>query len=338
MNYWHIQLHPNDRENFNIIQVREILEQRAVIGLGEWSDGEAIINQFTESMAIGDIIAVKQGSAPIALVRVIGEAYFEEEIDDNLDWFHNRRDVEVLDFYEEQYNFTIPQSRGSLSICKNLNAITSRVITNWFRMVSRRTLLEKINLTKKRQGEIKTLWQKYKKDNSKDTLQSDVEELQKQWAEYRDKIIDDSFSLDDYTNRIDSNNATKPGGYFCNFLERTTKTVFGSSKPGNANNFEIKLNSDGKTYTIRKELDPREKQNENSKENASKVFEEDIKPLIKSIVNCPDVFSKISIVENSNYAAKHILRKLAVLDHLYDFLPLQKNEWALSGSGSFPIV
>ena len=45
-----------------------------------------------------------------------------------------------------------------------------------------------------------------------------------------------------------------PGGYLCNFLERTTKTVFGSSKPaGSALAFGVKKKEDG-TYAIGKNI------------------------------------------------------------------------------------
>lgn len=67
INYWHIQLHP-DEISFSPELIIKILEEKSVIGLGEWKEGENQITQFKEKMAIGDIVAVKQGSIPIALV------------------------------------------------------------------------------------------------------------------------------------------------------------------------------------------------------------------------------------------------------------------------------
>ena len=92
-------------------------------------------------------------------------------------------------------------------------------------------------------------------------------DLLEQWLVYKEKIEGGSFSLEEYTNRKNETESV-PGYYLCNFLERTTRTVFGSSKPGNANNFEIKLNSDGESYTFRKDLKKGDKQNINSKEKA----------------------------------------------------------------------
>jgi 5-methylcytosine-specific restriction protein B len=324
MNYWHIQLHPNNRANFPDKRIREILEQKGIIGLGEWEDGEQTRNQFTDRMAIGDIVAVKQGSTPIALVRVTGNAYFERSVDDNFDWFPNRRDIEVLDFYQKEYDFIIPQPRGTLSICDNLNTATSQIIIKWFKMVSRNTLMENIKLSSERQLEIKNMWAKFKEsfyDGKKNVdIRNHVEALLDEWKKYTSKIKDNSFSIDNYTNRLDSDSAKMPGGYLCNFLERTTSTFFGSSKPGNANNFEIKLNFDGETYTIRKELKHGEKENKNDKSKASLLFDDTIKKLFQNIVNTGEPTEKIPLVENSEYTSKQILRKMAVLDNTTDFL------------------
>ena len=38
---------------------------------------------------------------PVALVKVIGNAYVEPNADDDFDWFKLRRQIETLGFYEE---------------------------------------------------------------------------------------------------------------------------------------------------------------------------------------------------------------------------------------------
>lgn len=329
MNYWHIQLHPNDRQNFPPEVIREILVQKLVIGLGEWEDGEATRNQFIDRMSIGDIVAIKEGSVPIALVKVIGDAYFERTIDNNFDWFPNRRPIEILEFYNPEHDFTIPQSRGTLSICDNLNTATSQVIINWHRRILRQSIMENMKLTPKRQEEIKTLWSNFKKEYSTsdlDILDKEINRFKEAWNVYKSKIEDDSFSLDNYTNRLDREAEQLPGGYLCNFLERETRKVFGSSKPGNANNFEIKLNSDSESYTIRKELKRGDKQNINTRERAKEEFESNIKPLIKSIVSETEVVEKVTKVETADYAAKQVLRKLAVLGSPGQFLFMYSDE------------
>ncbi|MFX4831477.1 restriction endonuclease, partial [Acinetobacter baumannii] len=86
-------------------------------------------------------------------------------------------------------------------------------------------------------------------------------------------------SLDDYTNILGSSTATMPGGYLCNFLERTTRIALGSSKPGTAFNFEVKLNDDNSTYHIKSTSKPNA-----SRQDAEIYFNNNIKGLLKSIV------------------------------------------------------
>ena len=127
-----MQLHPNDPVFFDTERVKRLLREKGVIGFGEWEKGENLIPQFKDKMKIGDIIAIKKGGTPIALVKVIGEYFLCDEIDHELDWFEHRRKVEVLDFYKSDYKFYIDQPRRTLSICKNLKTATSKTIIEWY--------------------------------------------------------------------------------------------------------------------------------------------------------------------------------------------------------------
>lgn len=129
MNYWHMQLHPSDRYYFNTARVKRILEEKSLIGLGD--EDKIWDTDFINRMKVGDIVAIKNGGEPIALVEVVGDYYRDDVVNPELDWFNHRRRVKVLDFYKKDYNFVIPQPRGTLSICDNLNTDTSRIITNW---------------------------------------------------------------------------------------------------------------------------------------------------------------------------------------------------------------
>lgn len=323
MKFWHIQLHPDDRRNFTIDVIQNLLIQKKVIGLGEWEDGESKREQFFDLMMIGDIVAVKQGGTPIALVQVVGNAYFEKNTNKELDWFPNRRKIEILDFYKDEYNFTIPQTRGTLSICNDLNASTSKIIINWYKKITREKLMGNIKITPDRKNEIKTLWLDFKgkySDNDKADIESKVNDLIDSWNKYKSKIIGGTISLDDYTNTVNNDTALMPGGYLCNFLETTTKMLFGSSKPGNAIRYEVKLNDDNKSYTIGAK-NPNE-----TRDSAELKFNQDIKPLLENIVAADDLYERIDIVETTSYAAKQILRKLAGLDYLGDFLFIYSNE------------
>ena len=323
--YWHIQLHPDNRSSFGSELIKRILLEKGVIGIGEWEKGEDKIRQFKETMAIGDIVAVKQGSMPIALVRVIGDAYFENKVDDDFDWFPNRREIEVIDFYDPIDTFTIPQPRGTLSVCNDLNTETAKVIIKWHRNAIKKRLMGKIKLSAERQLQIKALWAKYKnetKDEDKNFNSKEIDSLIIQWEQYKDKIINDTLELDDYTNILGSETATMPGGYLCNFLERTTRVVLGSSKPGTAFNFEVKLNDDKTTYYIKSTNKPNA-----TRDEAEDYFNSQIKGLFKSIVAETDPLTKIRLVEDANYSAKQILMKLAVLDSLSDFIYIYSTQW-----------
>lgn len=147
MNYWHMQLHPTDSKTITKEVVAKILREKSVIGLGKWKNGEIPIRQFKNDVKLGDIIAIKRGGTPIALVKINGEYWLEEEVDDSFDWFPHRRKVEVLDFYKESYGFNIPQKRGTLSICKDLSTPTSQTIINWYKMSMKNESVEKsVNL------------------------------------------------------------------------------------------------------------------------------------------------------------------------------------------------
>lgn len=323
MNYWHMQLHPGNPDKSYIPTVLSILKEKAVIGLGEWDKGITAKTDFFEKMSVDDIVLVKQGNSPLALVRVIGDAFNHNEIDENLDWFEFRRKVDVLDYYQESYDFKFPQPLGTLSICDDLSNKTSQTIINWYRKVTARKIMDNIKLSQQQQEELRALWQQFKGSYSEverydETIE--IKALLEQWDDYKTRLKVGYFVLNEYTNRKDLEGATLPGGYLCNFLERTTKSKFGSSKPGNANNFGVKLNEDGETYTIQKLLKKGERENKNSSEDAEKYFNSDIFPLLEKIVKCSEASDKCSIVESSEYSAKQILRKMAVLDHMHDFL------------------
>ena len=162
------------------------------------------------------------------------------------------------------------------------------------------------------------LWQSYKtgiSDPEVERIRNELNSLLEQWMEYELKFEDDSFSLDDYTNRIEKS-GDLPGGYLCNFLENTTK-AFGSSRTGSARAFDIKMNED-QSYFVGKKSRNRSYE----RAVAEEFFAKDIKPLFKSIVGCTDPLEIVHLVETSQYSGKQILRKLAVLQRPKAFVHL----------------
>ncbi|MFP5005063.1 AAA family ATPase [Acinetobacter pittii] len=286
-------------------------------------------------MKIDDVVMVRDGSTPVALVKVKGDAYIEHNTDDEFDWFKLRRQIEILGFYEEDeknllyqiltaYGKSHIQAPGTLTCCNGSNA-TNNFIVKWYKLRTYKRLMENIKLSEERQTHIKVLWNKFKnetKEEEKKFNKDEVEKLISEWKLYKHKILNDTLSLDDYTNILGSSTAIMPGGYLCNFLERTTRIVLGSSKPGTAFNFEVKLNDDNSTYHIKSV-----NKSNATRQDAELYFNEKIKGLLKSIVSKTDPLEKIYLIENSNYSAKQVLMKLAVLDNLSDFLYIYSTQW-----------
>jgi len=334
MNYWHIQLHPDNK--LQVDTIKSILTIKQVIGMGEsWEDknGNSVNDPkwFKADMKIGDVVMVRDGSTPIALVKITGNAYVESNTDDNFDWFRLRRQIENLCFYEEDekkllkqtlsdYGKSHIQAPGTLTFCSGSNA-TNDFIVEWYKNAVNKRLMENIKLSSDRQSQIKALWDKFKEDTKERQRCEGIDELFEQWNQYKEKIVNNTLTLDDYTNTLGNSTAIMPGGYLCNFLERTTRKNLGSSKPGNANNFEVKLNNDNETYFIKST----NKANAD-KQEAETYFYDNIKPLLNNIVSTSAPLEKISLIENANYSAKQLLMKLAVLENLADILQIDKEE------------
>ncbi|MFL0992974.1 McrB family protein [Vibrio parahaemolyticus] len=183
-------------------------------------------------------------------------------------------------------------------------------------------------ISPQRKQEIISLWDKFKQDKQSELvfIGSEQKQLSSDLKVYVDKLQKKTFTLQDYTNRKTSDKDQVPGGYLCNFLERTTKTIYGSSKPGNATNFEVKLNSDGKTYTIRKNLEnPSAKQTEDTEEDADAYFRANILPIFETIVSDKQMAEKVEYIDQAKYTAKQVLRKLIAIHNPYHFLFIYSN-------------
>lgn len=176
-------------------------------------------------------------------------------------------------------------------------------------------------LNSQRESDILALWEKFQQDMKSELIDLELEHdsLIAKLDIYRENITNKSFILQDYTNRK-SDEETLPGGYLCNFLERTTKNIFGSSRPGNANNFEVKLNSDSVTYTLRKNIKSNAAFSKDSEDVADAFFKAEILPIFEKIIGEDPLVDKITHIDQCNYAAKQVLRKLVAMCHRHDLL------------------
>jgi len=132
MTYWHIQLHPtNEQDNYD---TGKIVQETKLIGLGDWSKGEAQRKQFENEMKIGDIVLVRKGARAKALVEVTGE--FEDTLSEptGLAWFQFRRKVEILEMANENMP-SFPQPRGTLQKSINKYTQTYNYIDGWYKKI-----------------------------------------------------------------------------------------------------------------------------------------------------------------------------------------------------------
>ena len=173
-------------------------------------------------------------------------------------------------------------------------------------------------LTDSQKQDLKKLYDDFKKEelSKKSKWMENAAKVLKQYNSYKEKILDDKLSLDEYTNI--------GGEYLCDFLENRSD-VFGGARPtGSANSYMVKKNDenrmkDGKKvfsgpYTITKH-----NKTDAKKEDADTVYKSDIIPLLKEIVNADNnekIKKLIESTEYQNYNANQIKRKMVVINNI----------------------
>lgn len=132
MNFWHMQLHPDD---INWKKEERLLRETGYIGLGDWDEQISQQESFEKRMLIGDIVAIKRGGSLIALTKVTSDYEYTDQVSD-LDWFVRRRKVEVLDWYQDKYDYYV-FPRGTLTRCdmNNTDAVTNKTIEGWYKKI-----------------------------------------------------------------------------------------------------------------------------------------------------------------------------------------------------------
>ncbi|GBU20707.1 endonuclease [Fibrobacteres bacterium R8-0-B4] len=144
MKFWHMQLHRGNQSKFTIDVIKKIITDKSVIGLGDpeedpehpWQSGFGQLKNFKEVMDIGDIVAVRQGGTPIALVEVTGdwEPVDPAERNEDFDWFYFKRGIKIIDFYKGSGTFKCRLK--TLLPCNKDDAETTRFIKKWYQEVS----------------------------------------------------------------------------------------------------------------------------------------------------------------------------------------------------------
>lgn len=138
MNYWNMQLHPND---LGWTKEKELLEKHHLIGLGDWEEAAGQQPNFENTMAIGDYVLIKHGGDIIALTRIIGNYFYDENTDD-LRWFQRCRQVEVLDWYKKEYDFKVSSRKALERYNENNNTEQLQSIKKWINMINIKTFIK----------------------------------------------------------------------------------------------------------------------------------------------------------------------------------------------------
>lgn len=140
MNFWHMQLHAGDRSKYQIDVIKKILTEKSIIGLGDpndgWTKGKSSAKYFKEKMGIGDVVAVRDGGKPIALVKVVGDCEYVEpdKRNSDFDWFAYSRKIKVLDFYKGDGK--IKYVRKAVMRCASDDKETTKFVKDWYKTLS----------------------------------------------------------------------------------------------------------------------------------------------------------------------------------------------------------
>lgn len=97
MNYWHMQLHPDDKSEWSSLDIRKIILQKLIGCSGP------PVNMF-QFIEIGDYVLVRHGGEIIALTKVISKPEITpSELKNEYVWFDHYCKVDILETYESEY-------------------------------------------------------------------------------------------------------------------------------------------------------------------------------------------------------------------------------------------
>ncbi len=142
-----------------------------------------------------------------------------------------------------------------------------------------------------------------------------------QWKEWRNKILQETLSLDEYVNR-----RGQVDDYLIYYLNNTS-SCFGRSREGNAHQWMIKLNTDNNTYYTAEYTDDSMRQIPEdlaaSKFEAEELYKQRILPLLKNVIEkCTSVQTLTEFVSGDDaykwFRCEQMLEKIMVLESLSD--------------------
>lgn len=145
MNFWHMQLHPSDSQAVNRDEVKRILLEKGVIGLGvQWENDRGQPQKFEKEVKVGDVVLIRS-DGPLALVKVLSNCYNNQ---DNSVWFDLIRKVEILslegNFYKVQFKKKFNSNwYDSLYLPTTLEVANNSAFINfWYKTIIGKVLMD----------------------------------------------------------------------------------------------------------------------------------------------------------------------------------------------------
>lgn len=191
------------------------------------------------------------------------------------------------------------------------------------------------NLSENSQGWLITDLSKYLENNQINPFAGKpAEDILNTFKEYVENIQfkdGEKFNLNNYTNIFKKDGLSTE--YLCHFLE-TTSSFFGSSRPGNANQFGIKKNAGKDSYYISSPLNGGKGEIEAAPENEANTAFNKIKESLKKLAeqisdesSDKSNFECLAIEFNeSPIQAKQCLLKFIYLNNMDKLIPIYKKE------------
>ncbi len=145
MNFWHMQLHPSDSQAINRDEVKRILLEKGVIGLGvQWENDRGQPQKFEKEVKVGDVVLIRS-DGPLALVKVLSNCYNNQ---DNSVWFDLIRKVEILslegNFYKVQFKKKFNSNwHDSLYLPTTIEVANNSAFINfWYKTIVGKVLMD----------------------------------------------------------------------------------------------------------------------------------------------------------------------------------------------------
>ncbi len=135
--YWHLQMNQPENRNGIVLNSADLLNEKVpLIGTGEWDNLQSkyFKGDVEDAMEEGDIVLVREGVKPIALVSILSDCFTSEVLTEKY-IIVNYRQVKILDWYSGQASF--PMSQGTLGRLVDKNTASYKFIDNWFNSINK---------------------------------------------------------------------------------------------------------------------------------------------------------------------------------------------------------